>query len=70
MIELDPDTITNAIRYVNLILIPVGIWIVRIERRIMRIETILELKKKEGETNDVHESDNNVTAIDSKIGHA
>lgn len=66
----NPDILTNITQYIDLILIPIGIWIVRIERHIMRIETILEERKKEGETTNVHEADNNVTAVDSEIGHA
>lgn len=37
---------TDILKYVNLILVPVSIWILRLEHRLTRIETILEVKKE------------------------
>jgi len=41
--------LTSWIPLVNIIIVPVAIWIVKIEKKLTRIETILEIKlhKKE-----------------------
>lgn len=37
------------LQFLNVLIIPIGIWIVLVERRLTRIETKLELRKnKEG----------------------
>lgn len=47
MTNFNLETIPVLLQYVNIILIPVGIYLIRIERRLTRIETILDIKKKE-----------------------
>lgn len=62
---IDVGTIKDAIEYVNLVLIPVFVWIVRVERRLMRVETILDERKEKGGTEIVQQDNNQHIAVDS-----
>lgn len=46
------DTLTVFLRLLNILFIPMFIWVVIVERRLMKIETILQFRhhpRKEGE---------------------
>jgi hypothetical protein len=42
---MDVDILRDIL---NVVLIPIAIWLVRIEKRLTRIETILEIKNSRG----------------------
>ena len=47
--EFNVEMIAVIARYINLILVPAFIWIIKIERRLTRMETIMDIKKKKEE---------------------
>jgi len=47
--EFNVEMIAVIARYINLILVPAFIWIIKIERRLTRMDTIMDIKKKRRE---------------------
>lgn len=59
--------LTEVLQYVNLGIVPVLIWIIKVEKQLVRIETILEIKRQKGGPQNVPEiTTKNVT--DDNIG--
>jgi len=46
---IETEIITYTSRLISFIIVPVAIWIIKLEKRLTKIETILEIKFKKKE---------------------
>ncbi len=62
--------LTEVLQYVNLGIVPVLVWIIKVEKQLVRIETILEIKRQKGGPQNVPKATIENVTDDNSSGNA